>query len=79
MLLKITPLSIRQMKFQINAYGKNTGNSDQLTVSTHAFRRTFAKNKVQTGVDLFTLQTLLGHIDLDTLKNYLYELLDRVC
>lgn len=65
-----TPLSIRQIQYQINTYGKKSGVSSQLTVSPHAFRRTFAKNKVQAGVDLFTIQALMGHSSLEILKKY---------
>lgn len=37
----------------------------------HAFRRAFALNMLRSGVDVFTLQRLMGHADLQVLRRYL--------
>ncbi len=37
----------------------------------HSFRRAFALSMVRNGVDLYTLQKLMGHASIDTLKHYL--------
>lgn len=37
----------------------------------HAFRRAFALNMLRAGVDVFTLQRLMGHADLQVLRRYL--------
>ncbi|MGE6487737.1 tyrosine-type recombinase/integrase [Paenisporosarcina sp. NPDC076898] len=65
-----TPISIRQIQYHLREYGIKTGISDQVQVSPHTFRRTFAKNKIQAGVDVFTVQALMGHSDLSILKKY---------
>ena len=37
----------------------------------HGFRRAFALNMLRSGVDIFVLQRLLGHADLQVLRRYL--------
>ncbi len=39
----------------------------------HAFRRAFALNCLRAGMDLFTLQLLMGHADLQVLRRYLAQ------
>jgi len=39
--------------------------------SLHSFRRAFALSMIRNGVDLYTLQKLMGHASIDTLKHYL--------
>lgn len=39
----------------------------------HAFRRSFAINMLRAGVDVFSLQELLGHADLQVLRRYLKQ------
>lgn len=42
----------------------------------HAFRRAFALNMVRAGVDLYSLQQLMGHADLQVLRRYVKLLPD---
>lgn len=65
-----TPLSIRQIQYHLRFYGERTGVGAEVTVSPHVFRRTFAKEKIKAGVDVFSVQALMGHSDLAMLKRY---------
>lgn len=40
-------------------------------VSAHIFRHTFAVRYLMLGGDIFSLQELLGHEDISTIKNYM--------
>jgi site-specific recombinase XerD len=39
----------------------------------HSFRRAFALNMLRNGVDIFTLQRLMGHADIQVLRRYLAQ------
>ena len=39
----------------------------------HSFRRAFALNMLRAGVDIFSLQKLMGHADLQVLRRYLAQ------
>lgn len=41
--------------------------------SPHSFRRLFALTMLRNGTDIFTLQILMGHADLQVLKRYLKQ------
>ncbi len=41
--------------------------------SLHSFRRLFALNMLRAGVDIFSLQKLMGHASLDVLRRYLAQ------
>ena len=43
------------------------------TPSLHSFRRAFALNMLRAGVDIFSLQKLMGHADLQVLRRYLAQ------
>ncbi|MCZ1180401.1 hypothetical protein EIJ82_01770 [Alkalihalobacillus clausii] len=60
----------RQMQKRIKVYAIETGVEKEVPVSPHAFRRTFAKMKIQNGVDVFTVQALMGHSSLEQLQQY---------
>ncbi|OGO66617.1 MAG: hypothetical protein A2030_11975 [Chloroflexi bacterium RBG_19FT_COMBO_50_10] len=48
------------------------------TPSLHSFRRAFAINMLRAGVDVFSLQKLMGHADLQVLHRYLAQSLDDI-
>jgi integrase/recombinase XerD len=43
------------------------------TPQIHAFRRAFALNCLPAGMDIFTLQMLMGRADLQVLRRYLAQ------
>lgn len=64
------PLNTRSMQYQIRKHGKDAGLLAEVQCSPHVFRRTFAKNKIRAGVDVFTLQAYMGHSDINELRKY---------
>lgn len=65
--LENNPISNRTVQERLQHYGKKEGISQ---VSPHAFRRTFARRKVEAGVNIFFIQRLMGHADLEQLQQY---------
>ncbi|MGP4072634.1 tyrosine-type recombinase/integrase [Piscibacillus sp. B03] len=63
-------MDARQMQKRLKQYARQTRVEEEVSVSPHAFRRTFAKLKIQSGVDVFTVQALMGHSSLDQLRQY---------
>lgn len=59
------------IQFQIREHGRRSGVIKEVQCSPHVFRRTFAKFKIKAGVDVFTLQALMGHSDISELRNYI--------
>jgi site-specific recombinase XerD len=46
--------------------------------SLHSFRRAFALQMLRAGVDVFSLQKLMGHADLQVLRRYLAQTTDDI-
>jgi integrase/recombinase XerD len=46
------------------------------TPTLHAFRRAFALEMLRAGVDVFAIQELMGHADLQVLRRYLRQVDD---
>ncbi len=44
----------------------------------HSFRRAFAINMLRAGVDVFSLQKLMGHADLQVMRRYLAQTTDDI-
>ncbi len=44
-----------------------------ITPSLHSFRRAFALNMLRAGIDIYSLQKLMGHADLQVLQRYLAQ------
>lgn len=65
-----TRLAVGSIQYQIRKHGRTSGVIDEIQCSPHVFRRTFAKFKIQAGTDVFTLQRLMGHSDINELRNY---------
>jgi integrase/recombinase XerD len=65
-----TPLNARTIQVRLKHYGFISKVENEVSVSPHAFRRTFCRLKVEAGVNLFVLQRLTGHSDLVMLQRY---------
>lgn len=59
-------MKVRTLTHTIDDYNKKRG----IQTGIHKFRHWFAKKSVMNGMDLITLQTILGHSSLDMLKRY---------
>lgn len=56
------------IRTNLSKYARRAG--IKRTVSPHAFRRFYAKHSALNGMDLFTLQRILGHSDITTTRRY---------
>ena len=65
--LPLTKSGIQQI---VRRYGKRTGISG-VRCSPHTFRHTFARNYLLNGGDIFSLQKILGHSSLASVRTYL--------
>ncbi|MET3682936.1 integrase/recombinase XerD [Alkalibacillus flavidus] len=65
-----SPINVRTVQEQIKFHSRKTGVENEVNASPHAFRRTFAKNKIAAGVNIFVVQKYMGHSSLDMLKRY---------
>ncbi|MEH7075793.1 tyrosine-type recombinase/integrase [Neobacillus drentensis] len=63
-------INARTVQERMKHYGVVSKVEDEVSVSPHAFRRTFCRLKVEAGVNLFVLQRLTGHSDLEMLQRY---------
>ncbi len=63
------PVSIRHIQDQIKDYGQRA-KIENVRISPHTFRHTFAKFYIQNGGDVFTLQKILGHTTLTMVRKY---------
>jgi len=63
------PLSLRMTDKIIERIG-NKAKVENVRLSAHTFRHTFAKNWLMNGGDIFSLQKILGHKTLDMVRNY---------
>ncbi|MFU8691622.1 tyrosine-type recombinase/integrase [Rossellomorea sp. FS2] len=64
------PINPRTVQERLKHHGVNSSVEKDVSVSPHAFRRTFCRLKVEAGVNLFVLQRLTGHSDLEMLQRY---------
>jgi site-specific recombinase XerD len=65
--LPLTRSGIQQI---LRRYGKKAGITG-VRCSPHTFRHTFARNYLLNGGDIFSLQKILGHTSLASVRNYL--------
>jgi site-specific recombinase XerD len=64
------PLSMNGLQQMVRRYGVHAGISG-VRCSCHTFRHTFAKNYILNGGDIFSLQRILGHSSLASVRTYL--------
>jgi integrase/recombinase XerD len=64
------PINPRTVQERLKHYGVISNVEKEVSVSPHAFRRTFCRLKVEAGVNLFVLQRMTGHSDLEMLQRY---------
>jgi integrase/recombinase XerD len=64
------PINPRTVQERLKHYGVVSKVENEVSVSPHVFRRTFCRLKVEAGVNLFVLQRLTGHSDLEMLQRY---------
>lgn len=69
------PLDVNGIQVWLSRLGKKAGVDN---VHAHRFRHTFAKQFLVNGGDVFSLQRILGHSDIEICKNYLALLDDDV-
>lgn len=67
-------LAVASLQGMLKRRAKLAGLKD--APSSHDFRRCFALNMLRAGVDVFSLQRLMGHSDLSTLRRYLAQTTD---
>lgn len=65
-----SPMPVRSVQYQLRMHGESSGVLMDTQVSPHVYRRTFAKFKIQAGVNIFVLRDLMGHADIKELENY---------
>ncbi len=63
-------MPVVSVQYQLRMHGDKCGVRDEIQVSPHVYRRTFAKMKIQAGVNIFVLRDLMGHADIKELENY---------
>ncbi len=64
-------LSKRQLQNLISKYGRRAGIKN-VRCSPHTYRHSMAKFSVQSGADIFTLQSILGHSSMDMVRVYIH-------
>ncbi len=64
------PLSMSGLQQMVRRYGQYAGIGG-VRCSCHTFRHTFAKNYILNGGDIFSLQKILGHSSLASVRTYL--------
>lgn len=64
-----TPLTRRDMQYRLKQYGREAG-INNVRVSPHTLRHTFARMSVENQVNVFSLQTMLGHTTMNQVLHY---------
>lgn len=72
------PLKDDLLRKRLYKYGVRAGLHGIVRVSPHTLRHSFAKLFILNGGDIFTLQKILGHVDITTTRKYIEVLVEDV-
>ena len=80
---QVFEIEARQITRVVKRYAKETGIADRYTAigrnfAPHSLRHTCATHLYEAGMDLFTLQQILGHRFLDTTRTYVHIGINRL-
>lgn len=67
---RIKPMGVRSIFIRLSS-------KSGVKFSAHALRRTFAKMAIKNGMDIIYLQSLMGHANLETTRDYVQDLDDE--
>ncbi|MEW9669211.1 tyrosine-type recombinase/integrase [Ammoniphilus sp. 3BR4] len=59
-----------QMNKRLKYYGDVTGVGKEIRTTAHTWRHTFARTSILNGMDIFSLQRILGHSSLQMVRRY---------
>ena len=71
---KLTPEAVTKF---LKTAAKEVGVNDQIRVSPHTFRHTFAHLQLRNGLDLYTLSRVMGHESVAITQRYLEGIQDK--
>lgn len=71
------PLTNTMIDRIVKDAGKGCGVSEDVRVSAHTFRHTYAQFQLKAGVDVYSLSRLLGHENISITQTYLNSLRDE--
>ena len=71
---KLTPEAITKF---LKKAARDVGVNDQIRVSPHTFRHTFAHMQLKNGLDLYTLSRVMGHENVAITQRYLEGIQDK--
>ncbi len=70
--MRVTRMELVEVEAGRHTWGALRCGFTDRRVSAHIFRHTFAVHYLMLGGDPFTLQQLLGHEDMETIRNYMH-------
>lgn len=70
------PLTHEMIERIVKKAGENAGVSEDIRVSPHTCRHTFAQMQLKNGLDLYTLSRLMGHENISITQRYLEGIKD---
>lgn len=71
------PLTSTMIDNIVKRAGRNCGVSEDIRVSAHTFRHTYAQYQLKNGLDIYSLSRLLGHENIAITQTYLNGMKDK--